>query len=405
MLEFRSSDIDEKTISDDIVVTKYKAAGEVVNKTLKALIALCVEGASVKELCIKGDSLILEETGKIFKKEKDLKKGIAFPTCLSVNNCVCHYSPTKNEADYVLKTEDLVKIDMGAHIDGFIAVVAHTIVVGSTKDSPATSRRADVILAAYWAGQAALRLLKPSNGNYAVTEAVQKIADVYKCKPIEGMLSHQLKQFKIDGEKTIIQNPSDAQKKEHEKCEFELNEVYAMDVLISTGDGVGKEQDTKVSIYKKTEENYQLKLKSSRNFFHEVKSKHGVMPFNLRHFEEETKARMGVVECVAHKLIEPFQVLYEKPSEYVAQFKYTVLLTSNGPITVTGIPLENNLNLFKSEYKIDTPELKALINSDTVSKNAKKNKNKKKSTGKENAPEKTEANAPAATAEPTEVKA
>lgn len=52
------------------------------------------------------------------------------------------------------------------------------------------------------------------------------------------MLSHQLKQGKIDGEKTIIQNPTDAQKKEHEKFELETHEVYAMDVLISTGEGV-----------------------------------------------------------------------------------------------------------------------------------------------------------------------
>lgn len=51
------------------------------------------------------------------------------------------------------------------------------------------------------------------------------------------MLSHQLKQNKIDGEKTIIQNPNEAQRKEHEKCEFELHEVYAIDVLISTGEG------------------------------------------------------------------------------------------------------------------------------------------------------------------------
>lgn len=153
--------------------------------------------------------------------------------------------------------------------------------------------------------------------NYAVTEAVQKIAESFKCKPIEGMLSHQLKQSKIDGEKTIIQNPSDAQKKEHDKCDFGLHEVYAMDVLVSSGEGVGKEQSTKVSIYKKTEENYQLKLKASRTFFAEVRNKHGNMPFNLRHFEEETKARMGVVECVSHKLIEPFQVLYEKPSKYI----------------------------------------------------------------------------------------
>ena len=52
------------------------------------------------------------------------------------------------------------------------------------------------------------------------------------------MLSHQLKQFKIDGEKTIIQNPNEAQRKEHEKCDFALHEVYAIDVIVSTGEGV-----------------------------------------------------------------------------------------------------------------------------------------------------------------------
>lgn len=64
------------------------------------------------------------------------------------------------------------------------------------------------------------------------------MAESFKCKPIEGMLSHQLKQGKIDGEKTIIQNPNEAQRKEHEKCDFELHEVYAIDVLVSTGEGI-----------------------------------------------------------------------------------------------------------------------------------------------------------------------
>jgi hypothetical protein len=47
-------------------------------------------------------------------------------------------------------------------------------------------------------------------------------------------------------------------------------------------------------------------------FYSEVTHKHGSMPFNLRNFEDEKKAKMAVVECVNHKLIEPFQVLYEK---------------------------------------------------------------------------------------------
>lgn len=67
-----------------------------------------------------------------------------------------------------------------------------------------------------------------------------------------------------------LQNPNDAQKKEHEKFDLDKHEVYAMDVLISTGEGVGKETDTRVSIYKKTDETYQLKLKASRMFYTEV---------------------------------------------------------------------------------------------------------------------------------------
>lgn len=361
---------DENTIADNTVVQKYKVAGNIINKALQTLIQGCKVGASAKALCQKGDHILEQETGKKYKNEPEMKKGIAFPTCLSVNNCICHFSPSKNDPDYTLKAGDVVKIDLGAHIDGFIAVAAHTIVVGATAEAKASGRAADVVLAAYHASQAALRLLKDGTSNYAVTDAVQKIAAEYKCKPIEGMLSHQLKQFKIDGEKTIIQNPTIAQKKEHEKCTFEKYEVYAMDVLVSTGEGLGKELDTKVSIYKKTEENYLLKLKASRAFYAEVKKKYGTMPFNLRNFEEEAKAKMGVHECVTHKLVEPFQVLYEKHNEIVAQFKNTVLILPNGLTVVTGSPFDQGC--YESEHSIQDEEMKKLLAEDLMLADAKK---------------------------------
>lgn len=80
-------------------------------------------------------------------------------------------------------------------------------------------------MAAHFASEAALRLLKPDTETYTITSTVEKVCSAYKCKPIEGMLSHQLKQFKIDGEKTIIQNPNDAQKKEHDKFQLAEHEV------------------------------------------------------------------------------------------------------------------------------------------------------------------------------------
>jgi hypothetical protein len=91
----------------------------------------------------------------------------------------------------------------------------------------------------------------------------------------------------------------------------------------------------------------------------QVKKKYGSMPFNLRNFEEEAKAKMGVVECVSHKLIEPFQVLYEKNNEYVAQFKFTVLLLPNGVNLITGLPLEQSF--YDSEHSVTADDLKELL--------------------------------------------
>lgn len=365
-------DNDLPTIADDLVVTKYKMAAEIVNNVLKELVEACKVGGSVRDLCILGDNKLAEATSKAFKKDKKLLKGIAFPTCMSVNNCICHYSPLISEPDTILADGDVVKIDMGAHIDGFIAVVAHTLVVGSSVEQPITGRKADAMLAAHLASEAALRLVKPGNETYEVTETVSKIAESFDCKPVEGMLSHQIEQNRIDGEKTIIQNPSEAQRKEHDKYEFALHEVYAVDVLISTGEGQGREKEAKITVYKKTEDTYMLKMKTSREFFSKVNKQFGTMPFNLRSMDDEKKARMGVVECVTHKLIEPFQVLYDKEGAHVAQYKFTVLLMPNGPQKITGLPFDDSL--CKSEKSVTDEEILKLLKTSANPKAAKKKK-------------------------------
>merc|ERR1719216_715086 len=307
------------------------------------------------------------------KRTKKVQKGIAFPCCICVNNCICHFSPLSADPDTILKAGDVTKIDLGAHIDGFIAVVAHTVIVGEDAEKPTVDgRKADALLAAHLASEAALRLVKPGNETYAVTDTVQKIAEDFDCRPVEGMLSHQLEQNRIDGEKTIIQNPTEAQRKEHDKYEFELHEVYAVDVLISSGEGQGREKTAKITIYKKTEDTYMLKMKTSREFFSKVSKQFGTMPFNLRSMDDEKKARMGVHECVSHKLIDPFQVLFDKEGAYVAQYKFTVLLMPNGPHKITGLPFDEAL--YKSEHSLEDAEILKLLKTSANPKAAKKKK-------------------------------
>jgi methionine aminopeptidase len=88
-----------------------------------------------------------------------------------------------------LKAGDVVKISLGAHIDGFAGILADTIVIPEKEgeDAVVTGRKADVLMAAWLASEAAIRLVKPGAKNYAVTDAVGKITEAFGCKPLEGI--------------------------------------------------------------------------------------------------------------------------------------------------------------------------------------------------------------------------
>lgn len=130
--------------------------------------------------------------------------------------------------------------------------------------------------------------------------------------------------------------------------------------------------DIRTTIYKRAiERTYTLKLKASRAFYAEAVDKYPTMAFSLRQFEDETvnifvilskkilqSAKLGISEASKHDLFAPYPVLTEKSGEYVAQFKYTIVVGKNGTTTLTGLPL--NVEQIKSEHKVDE-ELSKLL--------------------------------------------
>ncbi|KAF9680055.1 hypothetical protein SADUNF_Sadunf06G0080200 [Salix dunnii] len=374
----------ELDLTSSEVVTKYKSAAEIVNKALQLVISECKPKAKIVDICEKGDSFIREQTGNMYKNvKKKIERGVAFPTCVSVNNTVCHFSPLASD-ESCLEEGDIVKIDLGCHIDGFIAVVGHTHALQS---GPVKGRVADVIAAANTAAEVALRLVRPGKKNKDVTEAIQKVAAAYDCKIVEGVLSHQLKQFVIDGNKVIlsVSNPDTRV----DDAEFEENEVYAVDIVTSTGEGKPKLLDEKnTTIYKRAvDKNYHLKMKSSRFIFSEINQKFPIMPFTARALEEK-RARLGLVECVNHDLLQPYPVLHEKPGDYVAHIKFTVLLMPNGSDRITS----HSLQELQPTKTIDDPEIKAWLALGT--------KTKKKGGGKKKKAKKSGETAEATEGEP-----
>lgn len=360
------------------VVTKYKMAGDMATQVVNKVAEACVDGAKTVDLCALGDKLIEELTSGVYNKKdpetgKVPAKGVGFPTCVSVNNCICHSSPIVSDTPIVLVSGDVVKIDLAVQIDGYIAPVATTLVVGG---GMIEGKKADVMKAAWTAAEVALRMMRPGTKTYAVSDAVDKVAKAFGCTAVEGMLSHQLIKNKIDGEKSVILNPTEQLRKEHKDAEIQENEVYALDMILSTGEGKPREGEHRTTVYKKTEMVYGLRMKASKKTYSEVVKRFAVMPFTLRAFEDEKNAKLGVTECVKHELLEPFKVMWEKDGEYVAQFKILCLVMPNGNLRCSTSSFD--IDTIKSDKQVEDEAIVNLLKTQVGSKNKKKKKNKKK---------------------------
>jgi curved DNA binding protein len=378
-------------LKDPVVMTKFRTAGDIANNALNFALTQIKDGASIVEVCTAVDAFITDATGKIFNKKKGMPKGIAFPTCLSANNTVGHYSPLPGEGTD-LKDGDLVKIDLGVHIDGFAAVVAHTVPVGGAK---LTGRASDVVNAVYLAANCVLRLLKVGEKNTRITEVIQKCAEEFNCQPVNGVLSHQMEQMVIDGEK-VIMNRADPEQKVKE-VEFDVNEAYAIDIVMSTGDGKPTESEARTTVYKRDPEmTFQLKLKNSRMVYGEIQKSASYFPFNIRTMNDAavkgkggvatkfSAAKVGIKEMAQHKMVQPYPILMEKEGEFTAQVKFTALFSGKNAVKITGLASPET-----DTFTIKDDELRALVSGSSgaqpasgAGKKKKKNKKKKKKKAK-----------------------
>jgi len=91
---------DQSFMDQPAILDKYKAAAVVAEAALQKAITLCVDGADVGGICGEVDSFIEAELLKVFsnKKSKKLERGIGFPTCLSINETMGHFSPTPDDS-------------------------------------------------------------------------------------------------------------------------------------------------------------------------------------------------------------------------------------------------------------------------------------------------------------------
>lgn len=273
--------VDTESLSAPGVLEKFQTAGRIAQTVLADLIAKCTVGADIHQLCVYGNKRINDECAKVYTTKK-IAKGVAFPVSISPNDVCGYFSPLKEES-VKLAQGDLVKIDLGVQIDGFPALLAHTIVVGGTEDQ----NKLKAATAAYKAIELAVKSLKPGQLNSKLTETFKHVAEHYKTQPLDGVLSHALRRFLIDSNDVVVLKDSPEQRVQ--EYEFKVNDVFALDVFMTANETEGKtkESEVRTTVFKQIpDSNHDVKTKAARNILNQVNNEFFGFGFSLNDFED-----------------------------------------------------------------------------------------------------------------------
>jgi len=195
-------------------VDDWEKAGEIASKVREYAKSL-----------IKVDSSVLEISNLIEEKIISLNGAIAFPVNVSINDIAAHHTAVIND-ESKFKKGDLVKIDIGVHINGAIADTAITIDLGDNKDLVKASKEAL---------DAAIKTVEPGISVSKVGAIIHQVITDAGFSPIRNLSGHGLGRFLIHNKPTIPNFDNG------DKTRLEEGQKIAIEPFASTGAGVVNE--------------------------------------------------------------------------------------------------------------------------------------------------------------------
>ena len=247
---------------DDEVYKKYILAGKIASDTRDFGLDLIKSGVKLLDVANKVESKIIDEGA-----------GLAFPVNISINEVAAHFSPNYSD-NMVFKKGDVVKLDVGAHIDGYIADTAATIEVE-------TNNYTELIKASSNALDNIIEFIKPGIQLFEVGKIVEDTIQSYDFRPIENLTGHSMKRYLLHTGMSVPNIPNKFYRAEPKVGDVLAIEPFATDGAghVNTGDG------SNIYICKESSNFRLLRNQKSRIIFHKVKNKYRTLPFAQRWFE------------------------------------------------------------------------------------------------------------------------
>ena len=299
---------------DNTVFENYKQAGSIAADARDYGVSLLKPGVRLLDVATRLETRI-----------KGNGAGLAFPVNIAVNALAAHYSP-RHDDTLVFKQGDVVKLDVGAHINGYIADTAITVEIG-------THSYETMITASSKALEKAIEVLKAGTLLSDLGAVVQETINGYGFKPIDNLMGHGLGRFELHSGLSVPNVKGIGNNMKPKEGDVVAIEPFATDGIGHVISGAGS------NIYLC---NQGLKAKLIRDskiklLFEKMTAQFGTLPFAERWYHElfPTSGDLALKKLSFLGVAKQYPQLFEAKNGIVTQKEHTVIVKENGCEVIT----------------------------------------------------------------------
>ncbi|UCG70888.1 MAG: type II methionyl aminopeptidase [Thermoplasmata archaeon] len=289
---------------DEEALKKYRKAGKIAKMARDYGASRVREGYLLLDFAEDVEDFIRRQGGEP-----------AFPINLALNDAAAHFTPSHDEKAKFIRG-DVVKIDVGVHVDGYVGDTATTIEVG-------THNWNDLIRSTNEALDAAVSLMKPNTRLDDVGAAIQRIIEAYGFVPVENLTGHSMERYKLHAGLSVPNVMGDG------SGSVKLGDVIAIEPFAT--DGAGRVDGKKSGNIYRLIKPREIGGKDLRALISHISENYSTLPFSERWCHRfDRKAKQHLRKLLKAGIIYSYPILRDVGEGTVAQSEYTVLITENG---------------------------------------------------------------------------
>ncbi|MEK6957636.1 MAG: type II methionyl aminopeptidase [archaeon] len=287
---------------DKKTVENYRKAGEITKEMQEFSAKKLKEGANLYEFAEHIESEIRKKGG-----------APAFPINLSMNNVAAHYTPSFESADVLLEGA-VIKVDIGVHVNGFIADSAFTIdFSGKHKEMVETTEQAL---------EEAVKMFKEGVSVGALGKKIESTLRAKGFRPIQNLSGHGVSEYDAHV------GPSIPNIANNDSREIEEGMAIAIEPFATDGEGFVRE-GSQAEIFQVAEK-VPVRGMEARKILAFVEDNYSKLPFAERWLQRNLKMsdfarKIGMRELMQKKCIMAFPLLKEEEGKTVCQAETTLL--------------------------------------------------------------------------------